>query len=454
MSHVPNEVSGGERFWRLLTGVFLIVYGGIGLYLNDIFIPTKHGRAIHLHGPAAWVMAAAMVCGAAVSLASVIDHYDRRDNEHAYRLFGRGFAALGWVLVVLSFAISAGGISWPSGTALPAVNVSGGVMLAMGIVLGAAVFRNKSTTSIWFRPAARKTTPVPRRGAARGFARVVGLLAGIVGVLALGIAVTSYFARYAHIAAKAGIVGILALMVAHVLLEYAREGNWSPLDTPAARNVSIVLTVALAALFAYSAFGPPASPNWNQARWREKDEAVRQSAPGWGYGIDEMKTGTAIALVHESLKTAGFDPNCYGNLRPGERMRQTDTQVCFVIIRSAWSIPAYMALMTFNTAGLDTWKIDFDGRHWPAIESFLDGAANRMRGDFGRDSASNPLQMWWTEDSVIIAAPTRSPSHWGTVLRHDRRKLVAELCSGAGSADLTARTVATYWADLGCSGAR
>ena len=33
-------------------------------------------------------------------------------------------------------------------------------------------------------------------------------------------------------------------------------------------------------------------------------------------------------------------------------------------------------------------------------------------------------------------------------------EFVAELCSGAGSADLTARTVATYWADLGCSGAR
>jgi hypothetical protein len=47
-------------------------------------------------------MAAAMLCGAIVLLSVVVDHYDRRDNEAAYRLFKWLAVRIGWSLLAAS----------------------------------------------------------------------------------------------------------------------------------------------------------------------------------------------------------------------------------------------------------------------------------------------------------------------------------------------------------------
>jgi hypothetical protein len=47
-------------------------------------------------------MAAAMVIGACVLLSVIVDHYDRRNNERAYRMFRRVSVALGLCLVAAS----------------------------------------------------------------------------------------------------------------------------------------------------------------------------------------------------------------------------------------------------------------------------------------------------------------------------------------------------------------
>lgn len=47
-------------------------------------------------------MAAAMLCAVAVLVSAVVDHYDKRDNEAAYRRFAaRGYEAA-WTLGIVA----------------------------------------------------------------------------------------------------------------------------------------------------------------------------------------------------------------------------------------------------------------------------------------------------------------------------------------------------------------
>ncbi len=93
--HKPNHFSVGQRVGRTCLAIFLLAYGAWGLYIDDLFIPSKRG-GVHLHGTGAWMMYGALVCSAAVALALVIDHYDRRNNEHHYESFKSGASFVGW----------------------------------------------------------------------------------------------------------------------------------------------------------------------------------------------------------------------------------------------------------------------------------------------------------------------------------------------------------------------
>lgn len=94
--YVPNRFA----YWQLIVNVALalalLTYGTIGTLADDLFIPSKRTRGVHLHGAAAWFMYCALVAGAAVLLSVVVDHYDRRNNEHKYRFFASLVSKLGW----------------------------------------------------------------------------------------------------------------------------------------------------------------------------------------------------------------------------------------------------------------------------------------------------------------------------------------------------------------------
>jgi len=47
-------------------------------------------------------MYAAFVCACIVMLSVVIDHYDKRDNEHKYQAIGRFFEYSGWGLFAIA----------------------------------------------------------------------------------------------------------------------------------------------------------------------------------------------------------------------------------------------------------------------------------------------------------------------------------------------------------------
>jgi hypothetical protein len=94
-AYIPNEIPLKERFVNTFFSLGLITYGIIGLVIDDLYIPMRRRGGIHLHGGTAAVMFVAMALAACVLAATIVDHYDRRDNERHYKGFARvtGFVA-------------------------------------------------------------------------------------------------------------------------------------------------------------------------------------------------------------------------------------------------------------------------------------------------------------------------------------------------------------------------
>ena len=100
--YVPNHISSNERIVHVVLPLLLFAYGTYGVWANDLYIPGKRSRGMHLHDVPAWIMYAAMVCACLVMFSVVIDHYDRRDNERRYR----AFAAIGEFVGCSLFVVS------------------------------------------------------------------------------------------------------------------------------------------------------------------------------------------------------------------------------------------------------------------------------------------------------------------------------------------------------------
>lgn len=84
--YVPNEVPIWEQIKNLFLSVSVIIFGSIGVIENDLPVTLcrRCEDVYHLTGTAAWVMYGALLLMAASFISEVVDHYDKRDNEHIY----------------------------------------------------------------------------------------------------------------------------------------------------------------------------------------------------------------------------------------------------------------------------------------------------------------------------------------------------------------------------------
>ena len=106
MNYVPNKVPLKRRVGSIVTSLFLIGYGAYGVYNNDLYIAGKYGTGgMRLHDGPALMMFTAMLCGSLMMLATVVDHYDERNNEHKYKAFSKSCFFLSIVLMI-------GGAGW------------------------------------------------------------------------------------------------------------------------------------------------------------------------------------------------------------------------------------------------------------------------------------------------------------------------------------------------------
>lgn len=94
--YIPNHIPRKERLQSLIFSILLFAYGAYGIYINDLFIPSKR-KGLHLHNLAAWGMFCAFICACMIMISIVVDHYDKRNNEKAYRVFAKKCKILGWI---------------------------------------------------------------------------------------------------------------------------------------------------------------------------------------------------------------------------------------------------------------------------------------------------------------------------------------------------------------------
>lgn len=89
---------------RLLSFVFallLLLWGGYGLYVDDLLILPLFGKAVSNTPHPAYLMFSAFICGAMMLTSSVINQYEMKNSEVAQPSFAR---YVGWFGVFLFVA--------------------------------------------------------------------------------------------------------------------------------------------------------------------------------------------------------------------------------------------------------------------------------------------------------------------------------------------------------------
>lgn len=101
----PNAYTKWDLYFSAATVLVLVAWGGWGLWVDDLAVPTRRGT-LHLHGSSAWLMYAAWLFAASSFVAIIVDHFDKRDNEKRYKRIGH-FAVFGaWLLFFGSLSVS------------------------------------------------------------------------------------------------------------------------------------------------------------------------------------------------------------------------------------------------------------------------------------------------------------------------------------------------------------
>lgn len=81
-------------------------YGAAGFAFGYVFIPGRRGGVV-FDGIPAYLIATAILCCFAILFLLIVDHYDRRPNEHTYRAWYKGLfkAAIGIVIAAVALSL-------------------------------------------------------------------------------------------------------------------------------------------------------------------------------------------------------------------------------------------------------------------------------------------------------------------------------------------------------------
>jgi TRAP-type C4-dicarboxylate transport system permease small subunit len=91
---------------NIIFSILLFAYGSYEVWVNDLYIPGKRSKGIHLYDVPAWIMYGAIICACLAMFSVVIDYYDKRNNEAGYKLFADFFRLLGWGFFGLSLIMA------------------------------------------------------------------------------------------------------------------------------------------------------------------------------------------------------------------------------------------------------------------------------------------------------------------------------------------------------------
>lgn len=420
-NHTPNQIPLASRLMRTAGALVLIVHGAIGVMRDDVIVPTKTS-VLHLHGVSGWIMAASMLCAAIVLLSVVVDHLDRRDNEAAYRHFGRWMSRTGWMLMGLAMGLHAAGVNYPAPSSITTIGIIGGVFIfACATLVG---FANEKAVERTARTPARSPAPeTPRFRLDRSFAGLLLMIPGTLIFLAMLPGMVQFKLIQYVIAAVAIVLVVAGWLVfsgrkqpeaTTVATNLPKSRNWRPI------RIGILLIVGLAAIWYAKA------RQWGQ--WLDEDEAERLQAPAWNYRFDDFTTGIPQAALQKHLAAEGFRMRCYGNLEQREKIEAGDTSVCWTIARSAYGIPARMIAFFFGDDGLHHIRQDFPKEEWDAVRNWLQTQGDADAGTYGRDQGGAKINGRRGKTGLILASEPGFTG-WTMVMWQGRERVIGRACA-------------------------
>lgn len=101
--YVPNFIPKSERIFAAIVAFVALIYGGIGVWNDDLILIGQRSHIVHLHGLPAWIAYSSFIAFAISMLTAIVDHYDKRNNESYYASFG--FRMLKLFALLFVFAI-------------------------------------------------------------------------------------------------------------------------------------------------------------------------------------------------------------------------------------------------------------------------------------------------------------------------------------------------------------
>lgn len=84
-AYAPNEVPVRKRVVNGLVALGILAYCGFSLWIGIFVVPGRGDALVLEDGAAIGLMSAAGLFAAAYGVLSILDHYDRRRNEHLYQ---------------------------------------------------------------------------------------------------------------------------------------------------------------------------------------------------------------------------------------------------------------------------------------------------------------------------------------------------------------------------------
>lgn len=107
--YIPNHVPLGRRVFSGSIAALVIAYCGFSLWLGTMILPGGSGnrQPVALEGAEVWLMAAALLSGAMYGVLAIVDHYDKRRNEHVYQKMVKASFVLMGLFMGLAMVVAA-----------------------------------------------------------------------------------------------------------------------------------------------------------------------------------------------------------------------------------------------------------------------------------------------------------------------------------------------------------
>ena len=103
--YVPYRLHPDAETYYAIAAWLLLAYGAVALLIDDLYLPGRYGRGVHLHGVPMWTFVGGMAMTSAMMASVVVDRYDERSNEPRYLAFARWTRRGALILYVAAFAL-------------------------------------------------------------------------------------------------------------------------------------------------------------------------------------------------------------------------------------------------------------------------------------------------------------------------------------------------------------